>query len=174
MKISYNQTSFLHVLVIVSILFYSCHTTANVSNLQQLNGKRIGIGEIKLSTELNNSSNTVDTLCDCMVSSVSTSMNPFFQKTGLLLIDIPGSRKNTSPTVMNQLIDSLQIDYMLVGNGLIQIVGKKSPSFFMRHLSMQIINVKTREIIAVSDFSGPSVYPDGAIKRICKKLNKRI
>jgi len=174
MKISYNQTSFLHVLVIVSILFYSCHTTANVSSGQQLNGKRIGIGEIKLSTELNNSSNTVDTLCDCMVSSVSTSMNPFFQKTGLLLIDIPGSRKNTSPTVMNQLIDSLQIDYMLVGNGLIQIVGKKSPSFFMRHLSMQIINVKTREIIAVGDFSGPSVYPDGAIKRICKKLNKRI
>jgi hypothetical protein len=174
MKISYKQTSCFHLLVISSILFYSCHTTANVSNGQQLNGKRIGIGEIKLSTELNNSSNSVDTLCDCMVSSVSSSMNPFFQKTGLQLIDIPGSRKNTSPIVMNQLIDSLQIDYLLVGNGLINVVGKKSPSYFMHHLSMQIINVKTKEIIAVGDFSGPTVYPDGAIKRICKKLNKRI
>ena len=174
MKFSYNQASCFYLLVILSFLFYSCHTTANLSSGQQLNGKRIGIGEIKLSTELNNSSNSVDTLCDCMVSTVSSSMNPFFQKTGLVLIDIPGSRKNTSPTVMNHLIDSLQIDYLLVGNGLIQVVGKKQQAYFMQHFSMQIINVKTREIIAVGDFSGTSVYPEGAFKRICKKLNKRI
>jgi hypothetical protein len=85
MKFSYNQASCFYLLVISSFLFYSCHTTANLSSGQQLNGKRIGIGEIKLSTELNNSSNSVDTLCDCMVSTVSSSMNPFFQKTGFSL-----------------------------------------------------------------------------------------
>lgn len=172
MKSLSNQAGVFILLIITSILFYSCHTTANVSSGQHLNGKRIGIGEIKLSTDLNNSKNKVDTLCDCIVSSFSSSMNPFFQKTGLVLIDIPGSRKNTSPIVMNQLIDSLHIDYLLVGNGLVQVEGKKHLYYFMHHLSIQIINVKTREVIAVGDFSGPSVYPEGAVKRVCKKLNK--
>lgn len=172
-KIS-NQAGVFILFIITSILCYSCHTTASISNVQILNGKRIGIGEIKLSTDLNNSRNKVDTLCDCIVSSFSSSMNPFFQKTGLILIDIPGSRKNSSPIVMNQLIDSLHIDYLLVGNGLVQVEGKKHLSYFMHQLAIQIINVKTREVVAVGDFSGPGVYPEGAVKRICKKLNKRI
>lgn len=172
MKYISNQA--VYFLIITSILFYSCHTTASISNVKVLSEKRIGIGEIKLSTELNNSRNKVDTLCDCIVSSFSSSLNPFFQKAGLVLIDIPGSRKNTSPTAMNQLIDSLHIDYLLVGNGLVQVEGKKHLYYFMHQLSIQIINLKTREVVAVGDFSGPGVYPEGAVKRICKKLNKRI
>ena len=160
--------------ILSSILFCSCHTTASITNIQTLNGKRIGIGEIKLSTDLTQSRNKVDTLCDCIVSSFSSSMSPFFQKSGLVLIDIPGSRKNISPVEMNQLIDSFHIDFLLVGNGLVQVQGKKHISYFMHQLSIQILNVKTREVVATGGFSGSGVYPEGAVKRICKKLSKRI
>lgn len=174
MKILKQQIQYGFFTAICVFLLYACSTSAYVNNPQHLKGKRIGIGEIKLSAGLNNSKNKVDTLCDCIISTFSSSMNPFFQKAQFVVIDIPGSRKNMSPSEMNRLTDSLKLDYILVGNGLLDVVGKKHASYFMKHLSIQIIDLKTREIVATGDFSGTSVSIDGSIKRICKKLNKRL
>jgi hypothetical protein len=174
MKISKQQICFSFFTIIAVFLLHACSTTAHVNSNLHLKGKRIGIGDIKLSTGLNNSKNKVDTLCDCIVSTFSSSMNPFFQNAGFVVIDIPGSRKNMSPSEMKRLTDSLQLDYILVGQGLLDVVGKKHAAYFMNHLSIQIIDLKTREIIVTGDFSGTSVSIDGSIKRICKKLNKRL
>jgi hypothetical protein len=157
-------------LSIVLVFMLSCSTKVIIVDRQKLVGKRIAIGEMFLNAK--NTDTQVDTLCDCVANTIAVQMNPFFMEAGMRVIDLPVSRKHLSRERVKQLIDSLGLDYILIGSGTLNIIGKKpgKQAYFIENLSVRIIGSKNLEMIASGEFSGYGVYPQGAAKRLGNKF----
>ena len=156
--------------IVILFLFCACSTSTYIKDAKQLKNKRVAVAEIMLDSYLSKDKVKTDTLCTCIATSASEAIYPYLQKAGLTVIKLPLSGKLSSANV-EKLADSLRLDYVVVGKGIVQFVGK---SAFMRSLTLQIVNVKTLEVSASGTFSGPSVTPAGAAARIGKKLAGRI
>jgi hypothetical protein len=157
--------------VCFTILLYACSTKVVITDRQKLSGKKIAIGQINLTAFRNNSSIQADTLCECVANSIAEHMNPFFLESGMTVIDIPVNRRYLSREKVRKTIDSVGLDYILIGTGNVHIIGRKpsNQSYFMHNLTMKLIG-KNLELVATGEFSGWGVYPDGAAKRIGKKF----
>ncbi len=155
---------------VVLFLFCACSTSTYIKDANQLKNKRVAVAEIVLDTDRSKDKVKTDTLCTCIAASASEAIYPYLQKAGLIVIKLPLSGKLSSVNV-EKLADSLRLDYVVVGKGIVQFVGKTA---FMHSLVLQIVNVKTLEVAASGTFSGPSVTPAGAAARIGKKLAGRI
>ena len=165
----------IYLVIFGGLMLVSCSTTVIISDRQKLFGKKIAIVEVSLNA-YNNTSTPVDTLCDCMGSTIAEHMNPFFMEAGMTVVDLPVSRRSLSRDRVRQMVDSLGLDFILVGTGTVHVMGKRpgKQSFFMRNLSMKLIGGKNMELVATGEFFGGGVYPEGAVKRIGKKFLKSI
>ncbi len=152
------------------ILICACSTKTYITNAEKLKGKRVAVAQILLDTERRKDKVKTDTLCHCIAAAAAEAFYPYLQQTGLTVIQLPLTGKPLASTI-EHLADSLQLDYIVVGKGIVQFVGKTS---FMHDLSLQLVDVRTREVRASGTFSGPSVTPAGAAMRIGKQMVKQI
>ena len=160
-----------YLLPICLIFFFACSTKVTITSSEQFSNKRIAIGDITIAPLYKNNQLKTDTLCACIGSSLGSTMLPFFQAAGMHVIDIP--QKNLLENI--HVADSLKIDYLLLATGQVQTYGKPGrETYFMRTLSVKIVDTKSLEVMATGNFEGPSVYPEGAAKRIGKKFSKSI
>ena len=159
-----------YLLPICLIFFFACSTKVTITSSEQFSNKRIAIGDITIAPLYKNYLKT-DTLCACIGSSLGSAMLPFFQAAGMQIIDLP--QKNLLENI--RVADSLKIDYLLLATGQVQTYGKPGrETYFMRTLSVKIVDTKSLEVMATGNFEGPSVYPAGAAKRIGKRFSKSI
>ena len=157
--------------VFFTSLLFACSTKVIITDRQKLSGKKIAIGQINLTTMRNNSATLADTLCDCVASSIALNLNPYLSESGMTVIDIPISRRILSRDKVRKLIDSIGLDYILLGTGSLKLIGRKQTNqdYYMHSLSMKMIG-KNLELVATGEFSGPVVFPVGAAKRIGKNF----
>lgn len=148
------------------LLLAACSTKTYITDAKKLKDKRIAVTEIVLGTAQQKNKVRTDTLCDCLASSVAESLYPYLQQAGMTVINLPVTGKSKEGGAYRKA-DSLQLDYLIFGSGLIEFTGKAA---FMRTLSLKIVDAKSWEVKASGNFSGPSVTPSGAAKRIGKKL----
>ena len=160
-----------YLLSICFLFFCACSTKVTITSSNQYANKRIAIGDITIGPLYKINQPKTDTLCACIGSSLGSAMLPFFQAAGMHVIDLP--QKNLLENI--HVADSLKIDYLLLATGQVQIYGKPGrDSYFMRTLSVKIVDTKSLEVTATGNFEGPSVYPAGAAKRIGKRFAKSI
>jgi len=166
---SITYLSIMRIQSIIIILFFllaACSTKTYITDPQKLKGKRIAVAEIVLGTAHQKDKVHADTLCDCLATTVAETLYPYLQQVGMTVVQLPVWGK-TREEGAYRMADSLQLDYLVLGTGLIQFEGKTP---FMWNLSLKIVDAKTREVRASGSFSGPGVTPAGAGKRIGKKL----
>jgi hypothetical protein len=156
-------------LILLSILSGSCSTQAYLIKPGSLAGKRIALGNIDITRMQKKRMIQNDTVCACIKQTVGEKLYPYLQKAGAIIVDLTNEQR-TNETRINQAIDSLQVDYVLSGTGFVQRTGS---SDFMEQLTLKVIAVKTKEVIATGSFGGPSVTPGGAADRIGKKMLKQ-
>lgn len=152
------------------VLLISCSTKTYISDAEKLKGKRVAVAQILLDTDRSKDRVKTDTLCHCIAASAAEAFYPYLQQAGLTVIQLPLTGKPLA-TSIEHLADSLKLDYIVVGKGIVQFVGRTS---FMHDLSLQLVDVKTLEVKASGTFSGPSVTPAGAAMRIGKKMVNHI
>ncbi len=153
-------------IILLLILLNSCATTAYLPKPVSLSGKRIVLGIIDITRDKSGTTIYNDTVCSCVSKTVGETIYPYLQKAGAVIVQIPYEQK-INETQINKIIDSLQVDYVLSGTGLLNRTGKAD---FMHQLNINLVSRKTNEVILTGSFSGPSVYPAGAANRIGKKM----
>ncbi len=160
-----------YLLPICLLFFCACSTKVSITSSEQFANKRIAIGDISIAPIYKNNQLKNDTLCACIGSSLGSAMLPFFQEAGMHIIDLP--QKNLLENI--RVADSLKINYLLLATGQVQTYGKPGrEAYFMRTLTVKIVDTKSLEVMATGNFEGPSVYPAGAAKRIGKRFAKLI
>lgn len=152
------------------VLISACSTQSYLTDAQKLKGKRVAVAQIVMETERRKDRVKTDTLCHCIAESAAEAFYPYLQQMNMTVIRLPLTGKPMENSI-EHLSDSLQLDYIVVGKGIVQFVGKTS---FMQNLTLQLVDVKTQEIRASGTFTGTSVSPVGAAMRIGKKMVHRI
>lgn len=142
--------------------------TVSVQKDAAVKGKKIGIGTITLESVKKKRSS--DTICTCIAQNTRELFIPYLQQAGFTVINLSLPAKPTQAEMVI-LCDSLQLDYLLTGSGMVSIVGN---STFMEELGTKIMAVKTGEVIASASFSAISIRPPRAVKKICNKLIKEL
>lgn len=127
--------------------------------------KRIAIGNIDIQS-LQKSTARRDTLCACIPKQIKQLFIPYLQQAGFIVIDLPAD-KNESQSRFIEKADSLHLDYILSGTGLVNTVGS---SVFVEQMTVKIADLKTGEIAVSSSFSGVSTRPKKAVDNIGKKM----
>jgi hypothetical protein len=156
--------------IVLLFALSSCSTKVFLGKPINLSGKRIAVGLIELARNEKGKTIQKDSICVCTGVTVGTTIASYLQKTGAVVIHIPYDEK-TSEMRIYQIADSSQVDYLLTGTGLLHRTGKTD---FMEKLNIQLVAVKTREVLMSGSFSGLGVYPEGAAERLGKKMVKKI
>ena len=145
-------------LLAVAFIFTACSTTVYIQSPEKLKGKRVAVGVITIS-QLKKSKNkpTEDTLCSCLAQSTVNAFYPSLQKAGFTVVSFPTIDANDLSGII-KAADSLRVDYILFGTGIVDIVGHSS---FMDKLTIKLVDVKTAESPLSGSFSGSGV---GVIK----------
>ncbi|MES2372026.1 MAG: hypothetical protein V4557_05560 [Bacteroidota bacterium] len=153
------------------ILLNGCATKAFLAQPVSLTGKRIAVGVIDISRDKSGTTIYNDTVCSCISQTVGETLYPYFQKMGAVILKIPYEQR-TSEARIHKIADSLQVDYLISGTGLVNRTGKTD---FMHQLTINLISRQTQEVFLTGSFSGPGVYPAGAANRVGKKiLNQKL
>ena len=162
-------------IIIVAAAFFGvigCTTNLEMQSAKELKGKRIGVQLISIkNTNLPRKKLTgTDTICTCISQSATEAMYPFLQQAGFVVVPLSVGEK-TSIYKSVQVADSLKLDYILSGNGIVEFTGS-SP--FMHQLTVNAINVKTGAVQFSGSFSGAAVSPVQAAARIGKQIVKKM
>ncbi len=154
-------------LAIISIIFFSCTTKAYVQKPAELKGKKVGIGNIKITaTKKRNRLPSQDTICLCIGQSVGEAMQPYLQQAGFSVTNL-FLKENMDIAQLYSSADSLQMDYILMGLGTVDIVGK---STFINQMTIKLVDIKIREIVISGFFTGTATSPVKAAGKIGKKI----
>ncbi|HEY8689007.1 MAG TPA: hypothetical protein VIM07_07220 [Chitinophagaceae bacterium] len=158
-----------HCFLLLIIFLYSCSSTnVSVKNNLQPNGKKIGIGTIKITAQ--KSKHNTDTVCICTAQSTEKAFIPYLQQAGFSVIDLPINDRTNNREIM-RVADSAKVDYILTGVGIVQQQGK---STFMEQLTIQLQDMHTGEIVTSASFSGVATRPVKAAGKIGGQLIKKI
>lgn len=157
--------------LITTLLFcYGCSTKVYVQKPGTLNGKRIAIGYIDMSRMQKGKTIQNDSICRCVAQTVGETLTPYLNQSGGTVIHIPYDQF-TTPGRIYEIADSAQIDLLVTGTGLLERYGKNTD--FMRTLNIQLVVVKTKEIVLSGSCSGPSLTAQGSTERIGKQILKK-
>lgn len=153
------------------IFLHACSSTnVSIKNTLQPNGKKIGVGGIKLTPE--RSKGNTDTVCICTAQSTEQALIPYLQQAGFNVIKLPINERGNNKEIM-RIADSAKVDYILTGIGVVDIVGK-SKTAFMEQLTIQLQDMHTGEIVTSASFSGMATRPVKAAGKIGEQLVKKI
>lgn len=153
---------------ITCIILYSCSTSkAYVQKPQELKGKKIGIGNFEIGTAKKGKGvESNDTVCLCIGQSIASVLTPYLQQSGMGVVNLSGNQKIDFSEAYEKA-DSLQLDYILFGSGIIHYYGK---STFADELTIKLVNVKTREVILTASCNSGYVSPAKAAKKMGEKI----
>jgi hypothetical protein len=159
-------------LAITCFSIIGCSTVLQIQNAKELKGKKVGVQLITISNiNLPKKQKTgTDTICICISQSATDAIYPFLQQSGFTVVPLNLNSKANILEVVDKA-DSLKLDYVLVGNGMINFTGSTP---FMHELTIKLVNVKTGEAKISGYFSGPSVTPVQAMARIGKKIVQKL
>jgi hypothetical protein len=159
------------ILLAISSIIAGCSTSATVQSSGNLKGKRIGIGAINISFDkMPKKFIPNDSTYYGMSESVKALFIPYLQQAGFNVVDLKVNHK-ANMAEATRVADSLKIDYVFSGAGLVQVTGK---SFFMHKLNVRLTNTNTNEIPMTGSFSGAGVFFEGAVERIGKEMVKKM
>lgn len=161
----------LPLIISIIFLFTGCATTVFIQAPEKLKGKKIGVGVINISQlKKSKNINTTDTLCLCIAQATVNAFYPSLQKAGFKVISMP----ETDAKDINKIIrvaDSLKVDYVLLGTGIVDIIGHSS---FMEKLTIKMVDIKTAESPLSGSFSGSGVGSVKAAQRIGKLIVRKM
>ncbi len=160
------------IMPLIALLVFSCSTTVQILNPQELKGKKVGVQLLNVSNlNLPKKSKTgTDTLCSCISQSATNAIYPFLQQSGFIAVPLNLSPKANILEAVEKA-DSLQLDYVLSGTGIIRFTGTDP---FMEQLTIKLISVKTGDIKLSGYFTGSPVRSIPAMERIGKKIVKKM
>ncbi len=156
--------------VIISISCIACSTIEYAQVNNSLKGKKVGVYAFDLTLSKKHTKKEMDTVCFCNGQAASEAMSPFLLTVGLKVTSLYSNQKVSIDKAL-QRADSLQLDYILVGNGIIEMQGKSS---FMQSLNVKLINVQSKETHMVTSFSGVAIRPAKAGIKIGKKIQLKL
>lgn len=160
------------ILAIICFSIFGCSTKIQIQNAKEWQGKKVAVHLINISNlNLPRKQKTgTDTICTCLSQSTTDAIYPFLQQSGFTVVPLNLNSKANILEVVYKA-DSLKLDYVLVGNGIINFTGNTP---FMSQLTIKLINVKTGDVKLSGYFSGPSVTPVQAMARIGRKMVKKL
>lgn len=157
--------------LLTAYIFSSCSTTEYAQVASSLKGKRVGIVGFDMNAiKKKQQFNSKDSVCFCVGQSISDAVIPSLLNAGLIVTPISHDKKMSFEENI-AIADSLKLDYVLTGNGKVDIVGKSN---FILELNLKMVNVRSRESHMAASFSGVSIGPIKAGKRIGKKIAKKL
>lgn len=153
----------------------SCTTKVYLAAPEKLIGKKISLGNINLQT-LSKKIST-DTLCTCISGNVKNILKQYYIESGLTVVDLPTNEKLVEIDSMQNVIDSLGIDVVVSGNGIVYVhEHKKNKSIYtnINQLSLEYKDIRTSKIVATGYFSGVPFNPYGGAERLGKQFKKQL
>ena len=156
--------------IIIVLLLSSCSTIEYAQVNSSLKNKKVGVYAFEVSLTKKKQKMNTDSVCFCNGQAASESMTPYLIKAGFNVTTMFNNQKITLEKALQQA-DSLQLDYVLVGNGIIDMQGNSS---FMESLNIKLVNVKSKESHMVASFTGVAIRPAKAGMKIGKKIQKRL
>jgi hypothetical protein len=135
-----------------------------------LKNKKVGVYAFDVSLTKKKQKTNTDSVCFCNGQAASESMTPYLINAGLQVTNMFNNQRVTLEKAIQQA-DSLQLDYILVGNGIIDMQGKSS---FMESLNIKLINVQSKQSHMVASFTGVAIRPAKAGMKIGKKIQKKL
>ena len=117
-------------------------TSVYVKDATQMHQKRLAITDISINIDRKPGKNAAsDTICPCIAQSIRDILTPYFQQAGFTVINIPaGSAMGYSD--IKPLTDSMHIDYVFRGTGMVQITGG---DYFLHQFSGKIVDLASLE-----------------------------
>ena len=159
------------VLLLIGFFIAGCSSTkVAIQNAIELKGKRIGIGAIDITAAKKSKHHSADTVCACTQQSTQQALMPYLQEAGFKVVNLSAQSSLDFPQSM-RAADSLHLDYVLTGVGLVDIVGS---STFMQQLTVKVLSVNTREIVLSGSFSGTSIRPVKAAGKLGEQIVKKM
>jgi hypothetical protein len=159
------------VLLLIGFFIAGCSSTkVAIQNAIELKGKRIGIGAIDITAAKKSKRHSTDTVCACTQQSTQQALMPYLQEAGFKVVNLSARSSLDFPQSM-RAADSLHLDYVLTGVGLVDIVGS---STFMQQLTIKVVSVNTREIVLSGSFSGTSIRPVKAAGKLGEQIAKKM
>ncbi|MEI6583681.1 MAG: hypothetical protein WCO43_08825 [Chitinophagia bacterium] len=172
-----NSALFFHTFLIWTglLCLVSCTTEVYLVSPEKLISKKIAVGNINLQT-LSNKVST-DTLCTCIAGNVKNILKQYFIESGLTVVDLPTNKKIVEIDSLQTVIDSLGIDVIVSGNGIVyDHQSKKGKGIYINinQLSLEYKDVRTSNIVATGYFSGVPFDPYGGAERLGKQFKKQL
>ncbi len=159
----------IYVLIIVAY-FTSCSTIEYAQVNSSLKNKKVGVYAFDVNLSKKQIKKGIDSVCFCNGQAASESLTPYLIKARLNVTTMFNNQKVSVEKALQQA-DSLHLDYILVGNGIIEMQGKSS---FMQSLNIKMVQVASKESHLVASFSGVAIRPTKAGMKIGKKILKQL
>lgn len=154
--------------LLAAFTFANCSSTVSVQDNIAAKGKRIGMGNFKIEP-MKKKGTATDTVCACVGQSIQGTLTPYLQEAGFSIVTLPLTHKTTLLETMH-IADSMQVDYIMTGVGLVDIQGSNS---FVRELSVKAVN-QSGEVVLSGSFTGVGTGPAKAAGKIGKQLLKKL
>lgn len=146
------------------LLLCRCSTVFYVSDNVDLKGKRVGIYKFNLVK-----SKTYEKLPE--VSRMEAeAFYPYLIRAGFQVYKLQ-FEENQSIDDAVRMTDSLKLDYLIVGSGLVSYTGK---GVFVHNLTVNFVNTTSLKNDLSGTFEGGGVRVEGVAKRLGKMMIKRI
>jgi hypothetical protein len=159
------------VLLLIAFFVAGCSSTkVAIPNANELKGKRIGIGAIDITAAKKSKHHSTDTVCACTQQSTQQALMPYLQEAGFKVLNL-SAQSSLDFSQSMRAADSLHLDYVLTGVGLVDIVGS---STFMQQLTVKVLSVNTREIVLSGSFTGTSIRPVKAAGKLGEQIAKKM
>ena len=172
-----KMQSHVHLVVLVLMLvgLASCSTKVYITQPESFVGKKIAFGQFAMQRKSNQVS--TDSICTCIAENVRKILQTHFIESGLSVIDLPSVNQSSTKAVLQNEIDSLGIDIIVSGNGLVydkEHKKKKEVYININQLSVECKDARTGTIVASGYFSGVPFNPYGGAIKMGKQFQKQI
>lgn len=161
---------FIALVLICTSFLYSCSSIEYAQVNASLKGKKVGVYPFEFSgLKKKQKLNSKDSICFCAAQYASDAITPYLMNAGLTVVPLFHNEKVSFEQVL-KTADSLKLDYILVGKGLVDVVGK---SYFLNKLNLKLINRLSKESHFAMEYYSAGITLEKSIKKIGKKITKK-
>ncbi len=139
------------IITFISIALCSCTSTyVTIQNPQELKGKKLGIAYFNLTENTRKkTSQPADTICNCISEFIVNNLTPHLQQAGMSVVSLSELKKTELSTIFEKA-DSLKVDHVLFGSGIVYPSSKKT-NYSIFSFTVKMINVQSREIVMTGE-----------------------
>ncbi len=161
------------IILLIGILFLcSCSSIEYAQVNASLKGKKVGVYPFDFSAVANKKKQLEkkDTICYCTGKYANDAITPYLMNAGLIVIPLFQDKKATNFDEVLKTADSLKLDYILVGKGVVDISSKL---VFLNKLNLKLINRISKESHFALEYHASIISLEKAMKQIGKKVSKK-